>query len=63
MKDIILKRNELKRKSIKLRTIKFSPELKNKQTDKIIEEQNKVYDKYNFYDKFLKARDEVKDEK
>ena len=62
MKDILLKRNELKEKSIKLRTIKFAPSTANKQTDVIIKEQNEIYNKWNFYDKFIKAREEVKHE-
>ena len=60
MKDILLKRNELKEKSIRLSTIKFEPSIKNGQTDVIAKEQNEIYSKWKFYDKFIKAREEAK---
>lgn len=62
MKDIILKRNTLKNKSVQLRTLKFDPSLKDSQIDRVSEEQNKIYSQWKFYDKFIKAREEVKHE-
>lgn len=60
MKDILIKRNELRKKSASLRVIKFDPDLKDSQTDKIVEEQNKIYNHWKFYDKFIKAREVAK---
>lgn len=62
MKDIFLKRNELRQKSSHLREMKFEPSIKSHQVDTIAREQNKIYNHWNFYDKFLKAREEVKNE-
>lgn len=55
MKDILLKRNKLKDNSKKLRVIKFDDTIDNKIVDKIMEEQEKVYKKYKFYDGMAKA--------
>ena len=62
MKDIFLKRNELRKKSSHLREMRFEPSIKSQQVDTIAKEQNKIYNHWNFYDKFLKAREEVKNE-
>ena len=60
MRDILLKRNELRNKSESLRFIKFDDSLKYEQTKKIAEQQDKIYKQWKFYDKFIKAREEVK---
>ena len=60
MKDILLKRNELKNKSTALKLLKFDDNLKYEQTKKLEEEQDKMFNKWNFYDKFIKAREVVK---
>lgn len=62
MKDILLKRNELRKKSSCLRNMRFEPDIKYEQTEVIAKEQNKLYNHWNFYDKFIKAREEVKNE-
>lgn len=62
MRDILLKRNELRNKSMKLRPARFEPGIKDEQIDKIEKEQAKLYNKWNFYDKFIKTREEVKSE-
>lgn len=62
MRDILLKRNELKNKSVHLRSMRFEPKANSEQIDKIAKEQNEIYNKWNFYDKFVKAREEVKNE-
>ena len=62
MKDILLKRNELRTKSINLRTLKFDPSIKDKLTTDISNEQDKIYKKYKFYDSFIKAREGAKNE-
>lgn len=62
MRDILLKRNELKNNSIQLRTLKFDPTLKNSLTDVVAEQQGKVYNKWKFYDRYIKAREEAKNE-
>lgn len=62
MKDILLERNKLMKNSIKMRSMKFDPELNDKQIAEITKQQNKIYKKWYFYDKFIKAREEVKSE-
>lgn len=62
MKDILLKRNELKNKSVYLRSVKFSPDISDEQAKKVAKTQNEIYNKWKFYDKFVKAREEVKHE-
>lgn len=63
MKDILLKRNELRNKSIRMRTIKFDPSVSQKVADKSAEEQDKIYKQFDFYNHFIKAREVVKSEK
>lgn len=62
MKDILLKRNDLKHKSINLRDMRFEPNIKYEQTMTIAKEQNKIYKHWQFYDRFIKAREEAKSE-
>lgn len=62
MRDILIKRNELKNKSAHLRSMRFEPKASNKQVDEIAKTQNDIYNRWNFYDKFVKARDGVKNE-
>lgn len=62
MKDILLKRNDLKNRSVNMRGMRFEPDIKDEQINKIVEEQSKIYKHWNFYDKFIKAREEVKNE-
>lgn len=60
MKDIILKRNELCKKSIKLRCAKFQADIPREKVTKLIEEQDKIYKKYKFYDNFIKIGGKIK---
>lgn len=62
MRDILIKRNELKNKSAHLRPMRFEPKASNKQIDEIAKTQNEIYNRWNFYDKFIKAREGVKNE-
>lgn len=62
MRDILLKRNELKSKSIHLRNMRFEPGVSDNRVMENAKTQNDLYNKWNFYDKFVKARDEVKNE-
>ena len=62
MKDILLKRNELLRKSIRMRSMRFEPKISDKQVEQIAKEQKENYNKWSFYDKFIKAREGVKSE-
>lgn len=62
MRDILIKRNELKNKSVHLRSMRFEPKVSNEQIDEIAKTQNEIYSKWNFYDKFIKAREGVKNE-
>lgn len=62
MRDILIKRNELKNKSVHLRSMRFEPKASNKQVDEIAKTQSEIYSKWNFYDKFIKAREGAKNE-
>ena len=63
MRDILLKRNELKNKSIRLRSMRFEPGVSDNRVMENAKTQNELYNKWNFYDKFIKAREEAKYEK
>lgn len=52
MTNIYLKRNELSEKSKWLRSAKFDLKVNNKRSFEIDKEQNKVYHKFNFYNKY-----------
>lgn len=60
MKDIFIKRNDLCKKSLELRSAKFHSPLKREQVTKLIEEQNKIYKEFIFYKEFLKAYEKEK---
>jgi hypothetical protein len=62
MRDIYLKRNELNELSQKLRVAKFDNNIKDDQVTKLIKEQDKIYQKYKFYDNYLKIGGKVKNE-
>jgi hypothetical protein len=40
--------------------MRFEPKVKDEQIMQIAKEQNEIYNKWNFYDKFIKAREGVK---
>lgn len=61
MKDILLKRNDLKKRSVGLRTIKFDEEMKDKDVERILNEQHKVYNKWKFYDGMAKVLNNKKE--
>jgi hypothetical protein len=42
--------------------MRFEPKVSNEQIDEIAKTQNEIYRKWNFYDKFIKAREGVKNE-
>lgn len=64
MQDIYLKRNELCKNSIKLRSVKFDENIKREDTFKLNKVQNEVYKKYIFYNEYIKAmQKEDKEEK
>ena len=54
MRDLYLKRNELCRASLFLRSSKFRGDLSKKKVECMIEEQNKIWKKYIFYKNYLK---------
>lgn len=62
MRDIYLKRNELNELSQKLRVAKFDNNLKDDQVTNLIKEQDKIYQKYKFYDNYIKIGGKVKNE-
>ena len=43
-----------------MRSMRFEPKVKDEQIMQIAKEQNEIYNKWNFYDKFIKAREGVK---
>lgn len=63
MTNIYLKRNELCEKSKQLRSIKFDIKVKNDRSFDINKEQDKVYNKFKFYNEYIKAKnkEEVKE--
>ena len=62
MKDILLKRNDLKKRSVGLRTIKFDEEMKDKDVERIINEQHKIYNKWKFFDGMVKVLNNKKEQ-
>lgn len=55
MKDIIMKRNKLRMDAMRLREVKFDEKIKNEHSLELNKEQDKLWKKYEFYDKMLKA--------
>lgn len=55
MKDLILQKQKLCKKSIILRTAKFDTKISRETVSRLIEEQDKVYKHYKFYDEYIKA--------
>ena len=62
MKELFLKRNELRRNSIKTSIIKFDDDLKEKDVGKLMKEHEKIYNKWKFYDGMVKALNNKKKE-
>ena len=60
MNELYIKRNELNKKSQKLRIAKWSLKLTRKQISDLINKQDEVYKRYKFYDNFIKIRGEMK---
>lgn len=60
MNELYIKRNELNKKSQKLRIAKWSLKLTRKQISDLINKQDEVYKRYKFYDNFIKIRGELK---
>ena len=60
MKDIIIKRNELCKNSIELRSAKFNNTLSREKVSELIKEQDKVFKQFQFYKEFLKAYEREK---
>ena len=55
MKDLIEKRNKLKRDAMRLREVKFEPKLRNEHSMNLNKVQDNLWKKYKFYDNLLKA--------
>ena len=60
MNELYIKRNELNKKSQKLRIAKWSLKLTTQQISDLINKQDEVYKRYKFYDNFIKIRGEMK---
>lgn len=54
MRDLYLKRNQLCEYSLILRNMKFQGDLSREKITELIEEQNEVFKRFNFYDNYLK---------
>lgn len=54
MRELILKRNELSRRSQNLQTAKFDLRLSGEQVTKLVRIQDDVYKRYKFYDNYIK---------
>lgn len=54
MRDLYLKRNELNRTSQYLRTAKFQDGISKEQVFKLVEEQQEAWNRFKFYDNYLK---------
>ena len=63
MQDIYLKRNELCKNSIKLRSAKFDESLKKEDTFRLNKVQSEVFKKYTFYNEYIKAMQKDKEVK
>lgn len=61
MRDIYLKRNELCRLSKDLRSAKFDMYINKEDVTNLIKVQNDIWNRYKFYDNFIKNRRIVKD--
>ena len=55
MKDLMLEKQKLCKKSIILRSAKFDTKVKRDDVTRLIEEQDKVYKQYKFYEQYIKA--------
>ena len=60
MRDLYLKRNELKFCSKKLRVAKFQGDITREQIQKLVSEQDRIYKKYKFYDEYIKIGGKLK---
>jgi hypothetical protein len=63
MRDIYLKRNELNHLSQKLRVAKFDSGISREKVTELINKQQEVYNRYKFYDNFLKIGGKINGEK
>lgn len=61
MKNILLKRNELREGSVRMSSMRFDPELKQEEVDKVAMQQKQLYKKWKFYDGFIKATSKKKE--
>ena len=55
MKELIEKRNKLKRDAMRLREVKFEKSIKNSHSMELNKEQDKLWKKYEFYNNLIKA--------
>ena len=60
MKDILLKRNKLREDAMKLRNAKFDESVSRKHGMEMDKEQDKIWNKYVFYEKYIKNKERLK---
>lgn len=56
MKELIEKRNKVRMDAMRLREIKFDEKIKSEHTIELNKEQNKLWNKFKFYDNLIKAK-------
>lgn len=62
MRDLLIKRNELCRLSKDLRSAKFDMYINKEDVTNLIKVQNDVYQRWKFYDNYIRNRRNVKNE-
>lgn len=55
MKDLLIKRNKLRKNAMILRSVKFDEKVNGDKVTVLNKEQDKLWKKYKFYDNFIKA--------
>ena len=56
MKDLLIKRNKLRKDAMILRSVKFDKKVNGDRVTILNKEQDGLWKKYKFYDNFIKAK-------
>ena len=56
MKDLLIKRNKLRKDAMILRSVKFDKKVNGDRVTILNKEQDDLWKKYKFYDNFIKAK-------
>ena len=60
-KEIRIKRNELRKSSMRLRELTLDCDFRTEKTLQLRKKQDEQYKRYEFYDNFIKANERIKD--